>query len=324
MTVPSATLQTFQAVGNREDLSDIIYDITPTETPFKNRIKKTKATSTMHEWQTDALDAAGTNAKIQGDDATRLTATPTVRLNNYTQILSKTASVSGSQNAANTAGRAEEMAYQVSKRMKELSRDLEYALVRNQQSTTGAAGTAATLASVESWLATNKTSVGTGTAQTTPGFASGRVAAPTDSTVAGTLTENAVKDVIQKCWTQGGDPGTLMVGPSTKSKISGSFTGIATRYREISKGKQGDIVSGVDLYVSDFGEHRIVPNRFMRDQNVLVLDMDFWALAQYRALKSWELAKTGDSEQRQLLMEVTLESRNEKASGKVTDVNPAL
>ena len=322
--VPSGTFQSFQAIGNREDLSDIINDISPTETPFFMKAKKGKANATFHEWQTDALDAAGTNAAIQGNDAVINTAVPTVRLRNYTQILTKSVSVSGTQEAVNKAGRASELAYQMAKRSRELKRDVEYALVRNQASTSGAAGSGATLAGVEGWLATNKTSVGTGTAQTTPGYSGGTVAAPTDSTVAGTVTEVALKDVIQKCWTQGGDPGVLMVGPATKSKISGSFTGIATRYRDVPSGKQAQIISGVDLYVSDFGEHELVPNRFMRDQNILVLDMDYWTVATLRGFQSTDLAKTGDSMKKQILTELTLVSNNEKASGKVTDINPAL
>lgn len=322
--VPSGTFQTFQAIGNREDLSDIISNISPVETPFYQKAKKGTASATFHEWQTDALDAAATNAAIQGDDASIKTAVPTVRLRNYCQILTKAVSVSGTQDAVNKAGRASELAYQMTKRSRELKRDVEYALVRNQASTSGAAGSGATLASVESWLATNKTSVGTGTAQTTPGYSGGTVAAPTDSTVAGTATENALKKVIQECWTQGGEPKVLMVGPATKAKISGSFNGIATRYREVPGMQQGAIVSGVDLYISDFGEHEIVPNRFMRDQNILVLDMDYWTVASLRGFQSFDLAKTGDSSKKQILTELTLVSSNEKASGKVTDVNPAL
>jgi hypothetical protein len=324
MAVPSGTFQTFQAVGNREDLSDIISDISPLETPFYMKAKKGKATATFHEWQTDALDSAATNAAIQGNDAVVNTAVPTVRLRNYCQILTKTVSVSGTQDAVDKAGRASELAYQMTKRSRELKRDVEFALVRNQASTSGAAGGGATLASVESWLATNKTSVGTGTAQTTPGYSGGTVASPTDSTVAGTATEAALKAVIQACWTQGGDPGVLMVGPATKSKISGSFNGVATRYREVPGGQQATIVSGVDLYVSDFGEHEIVPNRFMRDQNILVLDMDYWTVASLRGFQSFDLAKTGDSNKKQILTELTLVSNNEKASGKVSDINPAL
>lgn len=324
MAAPAGTFQTFQAIGLREDLSDLINDISPTETPFYTKAKKGKANATYHEWQTDSLDAAATNAAIQGGDAAINTAVPTVRLRNYTQILTKAVSVAGTLEAVDKAGRASELAKQKAKRSKELKRDVEYALVRNQASTSGAAASGATLAGVEGWLATNKTSVGTGTAQTTPGYVSGTVAAPTDSTVAGTLTEAALKAVIQACWTQGGDPSVLMVGPSTKSKISGAFSGIATRYRDVPSGKQAQVIAGVDLYVSDFGEHQLVPNRFVRDQNVLVLDFDYWTVATLRDFQSFPLAKTGDSEKHQILVELTLVANNEAASGKVTDINPAL
>lgn len=303
-----------------------MWDISPTETPFVSSIAKIKAKARLHEWQTDALDAAAANSQIEGDDAVTNTAAPTVRLTNYCQILSKTARVSGTQEAVDKAGRASEMAYQVRKRMEEIKRDLEYMTVRNQSSSAGSATVASRCAGVESWIATNKTTVGAASVSnpvTTPGFSSGTVASPTDSTLAGTVTESALKAVIQAVWNAGGDPKTLMVGPATKSKISSAFAGIATRYRDANKNGGTAIVSGVDLYISDFGEHRIVPNRFMRDQNILVLDMEYWALAQLRPLKAQELAKTGDSERKQLIMEATLVSRNEKASGKVSDIDPA-
>lgn len=322
MAVPSGTFQTFQAVGNREDLSNLIFTISPTETPFSSMAKRTKVKNQYHEWQTDALDAAATNAQIEGNDAVVNTAVPTVRLRNYTQILAKTVSVSETQQAMDTAGREDEFDYQVSKRSKELKRDLEYALTRNQPSTVGGAGTAQMLASVESWLSSNKTSAGQGTAQTTPGYSSGTVAAPTDSTTAGTLVEAMLKNVIQLCYTAGGNPTTLMVGPATKVKTS-TFTGIATQYQQ-ADGKSAVIVSGADTYISNFGRHTIVPNRFMRDQNILVLDMDYWALGELRPFGSVNLAKTGDSDKKQIKGEYTLISRNQGASGKVTDINPAL
>lgn len=327
MTVPAGTFQTFQAVGNREDLDDIIWDISPMEVPFQSMIKKGKATATRHEWQTDALAAAATNAQLQGDDATVLTATPTVRVSNLCQILSKTISVSGTQEAIDKAGRASEIAYQTSKRMKELKRDLELSLTRNQGSTTGAAGTAATMAGLEGWISTNETSVGqtSGTTiATTPGFASGSVAAPTDASTQGTVTEAHLKTRIATVWAAGGDPTVIMVGPLTKQKISGGFSGVATRFRDVPSGKQAQVVSGVDLYVSDFGEHKIIPNRFMRDRNIFLLDPDYWELASLRKTQSWPLAKTGDSEKRQMLMEVTLVSKNEAANGKIADIDPAL
>lgn len=322
MAVPSGTFQTFQAVGNREDLSNLIFNISPMETPFTSSAKRTKVKNQFHEWQTDALDAAATNAQIEGNDAVVNTAVPTVRLKNYTQILAKTVSVSETQQAMDTAGRDDEFDYQVSKRSKELKRDLEYATVRNQPSTIGGAGTAQMLASVESWLATNKTSAGSGTAQTTAGYSSGTVAAPVDSTVTGTAVVAMLNNVIQLAYTAGGDPRTIMVGPACKVKFS-TFAGIATLYSDTGN-KQATIVSGADTFVSNFGRHTILPNRFQRDVTALVLDMDYWSIGELRPFQSVNLAKTGDSDKKQIKGEYTLVSRNQLASGKITDINSAL
>jgi hypothetical protein len=307
------------------------------ETPFQTRIAKVKAKAVYHEWQTDALDAAGTNAQIEGDDATTNTATPTVRPRNYCQILAKTVRVAGTQEAVDKAGRESELAYQTMKRMKEIKRDLEFALVNNRASSAGSATVGRTMAGVESWLATNKTTVGaTATGATTPGYSGGTVAAPTDASVAGSFTESSLKAIIQACYNAGGDPTMLMVNPGTKVKMSTAFTGLATRFRDVPSKQQAQIVAGADVYVSDFGVHTIVPNRFMRASGGVgngavttygvcqVLDPEYWALAQLRPLRQWDLAKTGDSERKQLLMEATLVCRNELASGKVTDINYAI
>ena len=318
MTAPTNTVTTYSAIGNREDLANIIYDISPMDTPFLSQAAKSRASAVYHEWQTDALEAAGANRKIEGDDATAATFVATTRVGNYCQISSKTISVSGTQRAVNPAGRADELSYQLAKRGREIKRDMEYALTRNQASSAGGTGTARSLASLESWLATNKTSVGTGTAQTTPGFSSGTVAAPTDSTVQGTFTRAALNDVIQKCWTQGGDPKIIMTGPFNKTIASG-FSNIATLYKNVAPGQQGEILAGADLYVSDFGQHQIVPNRFQRDRTVLVLDMEYLGVATLRDMETMPLAKTGDADRTQLLTEFTLVVKNEKASGKVTD-----
>lgn len=318
MAVPTNTVTTFSAIGNREDLANIIYEISPMDTPFLSQASKSRASAVYHEWQTDALEAAGANRKIEGDDATASTFVATTRVGNYCQISSKTISVSGTQRAVNAAGRADEFSYQLAKRGREIKRDMEYALTRNQGSSAGGTGTARSLASLESWLATNKTSVGTGTAQTTPGFSSGTVAAPTDSTVQGTFTRASLNDVIQKCWTEGGDPKIIMVGPFNKT-VASSFANIATLYKNVTPGQQGEILAGADLYVSDFGQHQIVPNRFQRDRTVLVLDMEYLGVATLRDMETMPLAKTGDADRSQLLTEFTLVVKNEKASGKVTD-----
>jgi hypothetical protein len=323
MTLPTNTFHSYTAIGNREDLQDAIYRIDPTETPFMSSAATGKAVAREHEWQTQALASAAANRALEGDDPTAKTVTPTVRLKNVCQISQKTVVVSGTQDVVDKAGRKSETAYQVTLAGLELKRDMEMALTQNQASSAGGAGTARSLASLESWIATNKTSVGTGTAQTTPGFASGYVAAPTDSTVTGTFTEASLKAVIKAAWEAGGNPTKIMVGGGSKAKFS-TFTGIATQTFNISKADETSIIGGADVYVSNFGKHMVVPNRLQRDVTALVLDMKYWEVAYLRRMKQEPLAKTGDSEKRQLLVEFTLVSKNEKASGKVTDINSAL
>lgn len=324
MAAPTGTFQTYQAIGNREDLENMIYDISPTETPVMSMIARGNASNTLHEWQTDALAPATNNRQVEGDDATILTATPTVRLNNYCQISSKAISLSGTQiDGMNPAGRKNELSYQIAKRGKEMKRDIELTVTQNQASSAGSSTVPRSAASMESWIATNKTSVGQGTAQTTPGFSAGTVAAPTDSSVTGTVTEAALKSVLQAVWTAGGEPDVIIVGAGTKQKMS-TFTGIATQYRENSGVKQAKILAAADVYISDFGEVRIEPDRFSRDRTALILDTNYWEVAYLRTFRQFELSKTGDSEKRQMLAEYTLVSKNEKASGKITDINSAL
>lgn len=318
MAVPTNTVSTVSAIGNREDLENIIYDISPMDTPFLSEASKSKAAAVYHEWQTDALEAAGANRAIEGDDATANTFVATTRVGNYTQISRKTISVSGTQRNVNSAGRADEFSYQLAKRGREIKRDMEYALTRNQASSAGGAGTARSCASLESWLATNKTSVGTGTAQTTPGFSSGTVVAPTDSSVAGSFTKAALDAVIQACWTNGGDPKVIMVGPSQRSDISG-FTGISTLQTDANASGKVTLMGAIDFYKSNFGTLKVVPNRFQRDQTVLVLDMEYLGVATLRSMEVTPLAKTGDADRSMILSEFTLVVKNEKASGKVTD-----
>lgn len=318
MTLPTNTWTSFSAIGNREDLADIIYNISPTETPFVNMAKKESAKAVFHEWQTDSLRAAAANRALEGDDATGVTLAATTRVGNYCQISQQTVVVSGTQRAVDSAGRADEYSYQTMKSGKELKRDMEYALTRNQASSAGGAGTARSLASLESWLATNKTSVGTGTAQTTPGYSSGTVAAPTDSTVAGTFTKAALDAVIQACWTQGGDPTVIMVGPHNRTVISG-FSGISTLQTDANANQNVTLMGAIDFYKSNFGTLKVVPNRFQRDQTAFVLDMEYLCISALRSMKVTPLAKTGDNDKAQLLHEFTLKVNNEAASGKITD-----
>lgn len=315
--VPNA-FSTYTAIGIREDLSDVIYDISPTETPFQSNSARVTATQKIHEWQTDSLAAAAANAQLEGDAITAAAMSPTVRLRNYCQISRKPMSITGTTQKSDAAGRANEMSYQIAKAGREMKRDMEFALTQNQASTAGGIASARTLASVESWLATNNTVETTNTTGTTPGYSGSTVVAPSDGTQA-TLTEKLLKAVIADTWTAGGDPNVIMVGPTNKQRISG-FSGIGTLFQEVNKTGTNTIIGAADLYISDFGRHTIVPNRFSRDRTCLVLDMSMWAVAFLRPMHTIDLAKTGDAETKSLIAEYTLESRNEAASGKVADL----
>jgi hypothetical protein len=315
MALPTNTFATYEAIGNREDLSDVIYRIDPTDTPAMSGFEREKATAVNHEWQTQALAAVDTtNAVLEGDDATTDAATPTVRLGNICQISDKVARVTGTQRAVEHAGRDDELEYQEMLKGLELKRDMESIIIgTNQAKVTGNDSTARKTASILSWIKTN-TSKGASGAD--PSAADG-TGTRTDGTQR-VFTEANLKGVLQSVWNSGGKPDTIMVGGFNKQVFS-TFTGRAT---PIEDTKAKKIVASVDAYESDFGRLKIVPNRFQRPRDVLVLQMDMWALAYLngRRMVSIPLAKTGDSDRRQMLSEYALVSRNEKASGGVFDL----
>jgi Family of unknown function (DUF5309) len=316
MAVESATFTTYDAVGNREDLSDVIYRIDPTDTPFMTACEREKATAVNHEWQTQALAAVDTsNAKLEGDDAITVAATPTVRLGNLCQISDKVVRVSGTQRAVEHAGRDDELEYQEMLKGLELKRDMESILVgTNQAKAAGAEGSAPRkLASVLSWIKTN-TDKGVGGSD--PSAADG-TGTRTDGTQRA-FKESQLKTVLQSIWNSGGKPDTIMVGGFNKQVFS-TFTGRATPMEDTKTKK---IVAAVDFYDSDFGRLSVTPNRFMRARDALVLQADMWAVAYLngRRMLSIPLARTGDSERRQMLSEYALVARNEKSSGGVFDL----
>ena len=311
MAQPTNTFDTYDSIGEREDLADVIYNISPTDTPFLSSAAKTQATAVLHEWQTDSLAAASTsNAVIEGDEATHDAVTPTTRLSNSCQIMDKVVVITGTQEAVDKAGRASELAYQIAKRAKELKRDMEAMLTTNNAEVTGGSSTARELGSLGSWVVTNDDLASDGAS----GAGAGN-AAHTDGTQR-VFTEAQLKSVIKNVWNAGGDPSMVMVGPFNKQKLSG-FTGNSTRF---DAGADATLYTSVDVYASDFGQLQVVPNRFSRDRDAWVLDMNYWGVAFLRDFSMHELAKTGDTEKRQLLVEATLESRNEAASGLVADL----
>jgi hypothetical protein len=313
MALATNAFTTYLAIGNREDLSDKIYRIDPTETPFISGVDAVKATAVAHEWQTQALAAASaTNFQLEGDEVAADAATPTVRLGNIAQISRKTPRVTGTQDAVEHAGRDDEMAYQEMLKGMELKRDMETTLVgTNVAKVTGGAGTARKLASILSWLKTN-TAEGAGGSD--PAAADG-TGTRTDGTQRA-FAESQLKTVLSAAWTAGGKPDTIFAGAFNKQVFS-TFTGRATP-TEDTKAKK--IVASVDAYESDFGTLKVVPNRFQRARDVLVLEMEKWAVAYLRKFVSKPLAATGDSEWKMILSEFTLEARNEAASGGVFDL----
>ena len=310
MAQPSETFDTYDSIGEREDLSDVIYNISPTDTPFLSSAAKTQATAVLHEWQTDSLASAVTNnAVIEGNEATADAVAATTRLSNSSQILDKVITITGTQEAVDKAGRASEIAYQVAKKAKELKRDLESSLTSNNAEVTGSASAARVLGGLGSWVATNDV-FGAGGASGSLGNT-----ARTNGTQRA-FTEAQLKSVIKSVWNEGGNPQIIMVGPFNKQKLSG-FTGNSTRF---DAGADATLYTSVDVYASDFGQTQVIPNRFSRDREAWVLDMDYWGVAFLRDFTMHELAKTGDTEKRQLLVECTLESRNEAASGMIADL----
>jgi len=316
------TFDSYDSIGNREDLSDVIYDISPVDTPFMSNIGRTKATNTLHEWQVDSLAAhSADNAVIDGDDATNDAVSATSRLKNYTQISDKVVVVSGTQEVINKAGRKSEVAYQVAKRGRELKRDMEARLTCEQGAVVGNSTLARECAGLETYLSQNINSHGVGGStddgwRTTPGYPDNDV---TDGTQVA-FTEAMVKSNMQATYTAGGNPDCLMVGPYNKRIVSG-FSGIATLYRDQRKVGPAQIIGAADIYVSDFGELQVVPNRFQRDRTAFFLDKSYWAVAYLRPFQVKPLSRTGDAEKRQMLVEYTLEARNPEASAKSPDLS---
>jgi Family of unknown function (DUF5309) len=306
MTAPTGTFLTTAAIGNREDLTDVIYRISPTQTPVLNMASKAKATNTLHEWQTQDLATAASNAQAEGDTITAKTVTPSVRLTNRTQISAKAVAVSGTQRAMNPAGRSDELAYQMSLASLEIKRDMELGLTQNDVLATSPRQSRGLRGWVVDNVSNNGGTLASYTANT--GYTPGTQRA---------FTESLLKTVLQAVYTAGGEPDTIMLPPAQK-QIFSTFTGNATR---MDKSEDAKLYASVDFYVSDFGTLQAVPNRFMATREAFILQSDKLAVAYLRPFQTIELAKTGDADLREILVEYTLECRAPKAHGAVYDLS---
>lgn len=321
MTQPTNTFDSYDAVGNREDLQDKIYMVSPEKTPIVSAIGRFKATQRLHEWQRDNLDSPNKdNAVIEGDDRTGTALTPTERVANTVQLFDKVAVVSSTQEKTKSAGRSSEMKYQVSKKMVELKRDMEASILSNNPAVQGNSTTARKSAGLGALLYTN-TSHGAGGSTTahTSGLA-------TVAPVAGTaraFAEAQLKTVMQSIYTNSGEmPSIISMTPSHKAGFS-AFTGIALNRVNVKKGAQATIVGGADVYVSDFGELTVVPNYVQATANsstVFILNPEYAGIAYLGGFKSEALAKTGHTEKELVSVEACLVVTSEKAHGKIADL----
>ena len=322
MTVPTNTRLTFSAIGIREDLSNIIYNIAPTETPFLSGCGRETADNTFFEWQTDDLTAAAASRALEGNDPDALAVAEPTRVGNYTQISVKAVQTSGTAESVDFAGRRSSQAYQLAKRAKEMKRDMEKMLMDNVARNVGAAGTARVTAGLPAWIAGNYHSLGG--APSPPGLGSASSGNGTDTasdaTSTGTLTEAGMKTVIKECFDNGGTPDTILVGSSNKQVISALTQSVSELRTAADKAAPASVVASVDVYVSDFGTFKIIPDRFQRARDCWFIDFDFWGVAYLRPFRTETLAKTGDSIKQMLVAEYGLMSKNQKANGFLADV----
>jgi hypothetical protein len=323
-----------QATNNREDLEDVIWLLDPMDTWALSNLNRVKATGVYHEWLQDSLAAAAANRQIEGADVAHTTAIPAARRGNWTQISFKEFAVSDTLEAVEKAGRDSEIERLGVKLLKELKRDCELALVGNQGSSGGAGGaqggtaTARSSAGMEAWIGNGTTTLTQGEASnvvatttnsanaTSPGFASGAVAAPTDGTT-GALTEGQLKAALEGAWADGGDPRVILVG-SAQKKVIDNFAGQATRTVDVQPRAQLPIIGAANVYVHSFGSpSMVVLSRYVRGSVVLCIDPEYWAVAFLRGFKKTKLARTGEADKTLISAEYTLVCRNNAASAKV-------
>lgn len=311
MAQPTNTFDSYDAVGIREDLSDVIYDVSPDETPFYTACAKVSASNTYHEWQTDALRSSAANAHVEGDDTTAEARSATSRLGNYTQIFKNAVSIPGTDNGLNKAGRAKEMAYQIMKVAKEQKLDIEKALFDSNARVAGNSTTARELAGAPAWLSTN-TNFGTGGANPTGDGTDTR----TDGTQAA-FSQTRFDGVMQSIWENGGNPDTVYLS-AYQMNIALGFTGNNNQRSTVQAGDER-VIKSMAVYVTPWGTIEFKPSRENRSRDVFIMQDDMWAVATLRPTKNEALAKTGDSEKRQVVTELTLVCRNEAASGGIFD-----
>ena len=311
MAQPTNTFDSYDAVGIREDLSDVIYNVSPEETPFYSKSGKTTAKNTLTEWQTDSLRSSAANAHIEGDATAAEARTATSRLGNYTQIFKNAVVVPDTDEGLNKAGRAKEVAYQTLKIAKEQKLDIEKALFDNNARAAGNATTARELAGAPTWLTTN-TVAGSGGADATGDGTDAR----TDGTQAAFSQAN-FDTVMQSIWVAGGNPDTVYLS-AFQMNVALGFTGNNNQRSAVQAGDE-KVIKSLAVYVTPWGSVEFMPSRENRSRDVFIMQDNMWEVAVLRGTKNVALAKTGDNTTRQVVTELTLCAKNEAANGMIAD-----
>lgn len=323
MAVNANTNETYDVSTIREDLQDALISISPTDTPFMTAAGRRNIDNTYFEWGVVSLAAVDSSNRVAEGEASPGNDAPTnaVRQGNYAQISDKVVEVSDTANAVNGAGDAQTLAKQIAYKLKEMKRDMESMLLGNVAASAGSSGTARQTAGLPAWLRTNAVRGSGGADGTTSG--SGTSGYPDAAATDGTqreLTETLLKSVIAACWDEGAEPSIVMVGSQAKQKIS-TFSGNATRFKEAEDSK---LNAAIDVYISDFGELQVVPNRFQRARDVFILDPSYARVGYLKNTTQTELARTGHSERRLISAEYGLQVDNEAAHGVIADIDPSL
>ena len=314
MAQPTNTFSSYDSVGIREDLSDVIYKITPDDTPFYSKCSKGKAKNTLSEWQTDTLRASGANAHIEGDNTTAAARSPTTRLGNYTQIFKDAVVVPDTDEGLDKAGRAREMGEQMLKVAAEQKLDIEKALFANNARVAGNSTTARELAGVGAWLKTNVNfqSGNSGANPTGDG-----TDARTDDGTPTAFSQTKFDSVMQSIWEEGGKPDSVYLSAFQMNKAL-SFTGNNNQRSQVQAGAER-VIKSLAVYVTPWGTVEFVPSRENRSRDVFIMQDNMWSVAVLRPTKNVELAKTGDATTRQVVTELTLCAKNEAANGAIYD-----
>ena len=316
MAQPSNTFDSYDAVGIKEDLSDVIYQVTPEATPFYSKCRKSTAKNTFVEWQTDTLRASGVNAHIEGDATTAAARTATTRLGNYTQIFKDAVVIPDTDQGLSKAGRAREIAYQTLKIAKEQKLDIEKALFANQSRVSGSSTVARKLAGVPAWLITNVDFVTGGSPSGANPTGDGTDARTDDGTPTA-FSQAKFDGVMQSIWEEGGKPDTVYLSAFQMNKAL-AFTGNNNQRSNVQAG-DSKVIKSLDVYVTPWGSVEFMPSRENRSADVYIMQDDMWEVSVLRPTKNVELAKNGDNTTRQIVTELTLLCRNEKASGGIFD-----